>query len=681
MHNIVSNTTVNTLRFLSVEAIQKANSGHPGKPMGAAPMALALWGGAMKHNPQNPKWPNRDRFVLSAGHASALLYSLLHVFGYGITTQDLMQFRQLNSKTPGHPEYGHTAGVEITTGVLGQGVANAVGFAWAESHMAAKFNKPGAKLVDHHTYVLCGDGCLQEGIANEAISLAGTLGLGKLILLYDSNNITIEGPTDTTFTEDMCKRFEAAHWHVQKVEDGNDLNAILSAIDAAKAVTDKPSLIEVKTIIGYGSPKQGTAATHGAPLGSDGIISSKTALNWAHTDEFYVPQEVQEAAENWQSAAQIWEDEWNTLVETYKRNYPQDWNEWEVWHAGKLPIDLDTWDEFWQYEGNLATRQSSSVVLNKLSAKIPNLFGGSADLSPSNLSIMNDKASYTADNPSGSNLHFGIREHAMTAIANAFAVYGGLRPYVAGFFVFSDYMKPAMRLAALMNLPVIYIMTHDSIGVGEDGATHQPIEQLASLRSTPNMVVYRPCDTNETAAAWYHALNRTNGPTAIVLTRQALPLLPETGKGALNGAYVLKDSINPATGLPDILLMASGSEVELIYNAQPILAEAGIHARVISVPCMEVFDGLGSNEKEEIMPKAVCARIAVEAASSFGWHKYIGLDGDTICIDTFGASAPAGELFKLYGLTTGAVVEKAKGLVDKARLRACFVETNLKGGI
>jgi len=663
MHNIVNNTTVNTLRFLSVEAISKAKSGHPGLPMGAAPMALALWGGAMKHNPANPKWANRDRFVLSAGHGSGLLYSMLHVFGYDVTMEDLKQFRQAGSKTAGHPEYGHTPGVEITTGPLGQGVANAVGFAWAETHMAAKFNKPDTKLVDHYTYALCGDGCLQEGVAYEAVSLAGTLGLGKLILLYDSNNITIEGSTDISFTEDVGKRFEACNWHVQKVEDGNDLAAILAAIESAKSATDKPSLIEIKTIIGFGAPNQGTAAVHGSPLNSDAITSAKKALGWLHTEEFCVPQDVTDASANWQAMAAKWEKDWNSLANTYKQNYPQDWAQWELWQSGKLSIDLDNWEEFWQYEGNLATRQSSEVVLNKLSAKVPNLFGGSADLAPSTLTIMKDRESYSPKNPSGSNLHFGIREHAMTAIANAFAAYGGLRPYVAGFFVFCDYMKPAMRLAALMNLPVIYIMTHDSIGVGEDGPTHQPVEQLASLRSIPNFVVYRPCDTNETAAAWAYALNRTNGPTALVLTRQALPLLPETGKGAYNGAYVLKDEINPATGQPDILLMASGSEVELIYQAQPQLKEAGIYARVISVPSMEVFDGLSCEEKEKVMPKAVRKRLAVEAAASFGWHKYVGLDGDVISIDTFGASAPAGELFKSYGLTVEAVVEKVKKLV------------------
>ncbi|MCL2225564.1 MAG: transketolase [Defluviitaleaceae bacterium] len=654
--------TVNTLRFLSAEAVQKANSGHPGLPLGAAPAALALWGNVMKHNPKNSKWPNRDRFVLSAGHGSSLLYSLLHVFGYDVSIDDLKNFRQAGSKTPGHPEYGHTDGIEITTGPLGQGIANAVGFAWAENHLAAKFNKPDAKIVDHYTYVLCGDGCLQEGVAAEAVSLAGTLGLGKLILLYDSNDITIEGSTEISFTEDVGKRFEAYGWDVQKVTDGNDVDAITAAIEAAKK-TDKPSLIEVKTIIGYGAPKQGTHAVHGSPLGAEGISAAKKTLGWQHTEEFHVPAEVKTAQAEWLKVAQKWEDDWNALVEKYKAAYPDAWKEWEIWHSAKLPVDLDNWDEFWQYEGNIATRASSEVVLNKLSAVVPNLFGGSADLAPSTLTIMKDRKSYSKETPCGSNLHFGIREHAMTAIANAFAAYGGLRPYVAGFFVFSDYMKPAMRLSALMNLPVIYIMTHDSIGVGEDGPTHQPIEQLASLRSIPNFTVFRPCDTKETAAAWAYALNKTDGPTALVLTRQNLPLLPETGKAAYKGAYVLKDSVNPATGKPDILLMASGSEVELIYNAQPVLQEAGIHARVISAPSLDIFDSLPDAEKEAVMPKAVRARLAVEAASTFGWHKYTGLDGDVIGIDTFGASAPAPSLFKSFGLTVDAVVAKAKEVV------------------
>jgi len=663
MHNIVNNTTVNTLRFLSAEAVQKAKSGHPGLPMGAAPMSLALWGGAMKHNPKNPNWQNRDRFVLSAGHGSSLLYSLLHVFGYGLSIEDLQNFRQWDSKTPGHPELGHTDGVEITTGPLGQGVANAVGFAWAEAHLAAKFNKPDAELVDHYTYALCGDGCLQEGVAAEAVSLAATLGLGKLILLYDSNDITIEGATSISFTEDVGKRFDAYGWHVQKVNDGNDLNAIAKAIEAAKSQKDKPSIIEVKTIIGFGAPKQGTAGVHGSPLGDEGLAKAKENLSWSFGETFHVPQEVKDNAAMWLKTAQKWEDDWNALAAKYKAAYPDCWKEWEIWHSSKLPVDLDSWDEFWQYEGNLATRASSEVVLNKLSQKVPNLFGGSADLAPSTLSIMKDRKSFSKETPCGSNLHFGIREHAMTAIANAFAAYGGLRPYVAGFFVFSDYMKPAMRLSALMKLPVTYIMTHDSIGVGEDGPTHQPVEQLASLRSIPGFTVYRPCDTNETAAAWSYALNKTDGPTALVLTRQNLPLLPETGKGAYKGAYILKESTNPKTGKPDILLMASGSEVELIYNAFGLLAESGIHARVISVPSLEVFERQSDAYKEEVMPKSVRARLAVEAASSFGWHKYTGLDGAVIGIDTFGASAPAAELFKSFGFTVDAVVEKAKGLL------------------
>ena len=659
---IVNNLTVNTLRFLSAEAVQKAKSGHPGLPMGAAPMALALWGGVMKHNPKNPAWKGRDRFVLSAGHGSTLLYSLLHVFGYELSIEDLKNFRQENSKTPGHPEYGHTPGVEITTGPLGQGIANGVGFAWAEKHLAAKFNKDDVKIVDNYTYVLCGDGCLQEGVAAEAVSLAGTLGLGKLVLLYDSNDITIEGATSIAFTEDIRKRFESYGWHYQKIADGNDFSTISKAIEIAKTIDDRPSIIEVKSIIGYGSPKQGTAAVHGSPLGDDGIIAAKKTLEWSYPEPFFVPDEVREASVKWQETAQGWENEWNKLAEKYKTAYPDCWKEWEAWHSDELPVDLESWDEYWTYDGSIATRASSEVVLNKLSAKVPNLFGGSADLAPSTLSIMKDRGHYSKDTPCGSNLHFGIREHAMTAIANAFAAYGGLRPYVAGFFVFSDYMKPAMRLSALMKLPVVYIMTHDSIGVGEDGPTHQPVEQLASLRSIPGFVVYRPCDTKETAAAWSYALTKADGPTALVLTRQNLPLLPETGKCAYKGAYVLKDDVNPATGKPDILLIASGSEVELIYNAQPILKEAGIHARVVSMPSMEVFEKQSDAFKEEILPKAVRARLAVEAASSFGWHKYTGLDGDIISIDNFGASAPAAALFKSYGFTVDVVVAKAKQL-------------------
>jgi len=664
--SIANQTTVNTLRFLSVEAIQKAKSGHPGLPMGAAPMSLALWA-TMKHNPKNPNWPDRDRFVLSAGHGSGLIYSLLHVFGYDVSVEDLKAFRQHNSKTAGHPEYGHTPGVEITTGPLGQGIANAVGMAWAENYLAAKFNKPDAKLVSHFTYALCGDGCLQEGVAAEAISIAGTLKLGKLVLLYDSNNITIEGDTKISFTEDVQGRFAASGWHVQYVEDGNDMKAIAEAIEAAKAVTDKPSLIEIKTVIGFGAPKQGTAAVHGSPLGDEGITQAKATLGWAHTEAFHVPQEVKDASASWQASGSTAEEAWQTIADKYKQVYPADWQAWTDWHANKLPdnfCDLEkNFGELFGPEPALATRASSERVLQVLSKQAPQLIGGSADLAPSTLSIMKDRTSYSPDNPTGSNLHFGIREHAMTAIANGMVAHGGLRPYVAGFFVFSDYMKPAMRLAALMGLPVVYIMTHDSIGVGEDGPTHQPVEQLAALRSIPGFWTYRPADTRETAAAWVMALSRNDGPTALVLSRQNLPLLEGAGEGAYKGAYTLADSKNPATGQPDILLMASGSEVELIVAAAKELQTQNIHARVISVPCMEVFNSQPDDYKESVMPKAVRARLAVEAASSFGWHKYTGLDGNVLAIDTFGASAPAGELFKAYGFTVENVVNEAKKLV------------------
>ena len=658
MHSIVNNQTANTLRFLSAEAVQAAKSGHPGLPLGAAPMALAVWG-QMKASPKNPNWKNRDRFVLSAGHGSSLLYSLLHVFGYDVSVDDLKNFRQLHSKTAGHPEYGHTPGVEITTGPLGQGIANAVGFAIAESYMAAKFNKPEFNIFDHYTYVLCGDGCLQEGVASEAVSLAGTLGLGKLILLYDSNNITIEGDTAISFTEDVGGRFEASGWHVQFVADGNDMSAIHYAIETAKNVKDRPSIIEVKTIIGYGAPKQGTHSVHGSPLGDDGIDATKQTLGWVYTEQFFVPDEVKNASLDWQKEAAENEAKWNELFKKYQEAYPNELTDWE-----NISVSFD---DFPKFEVSLATRQSSQAVLNILEGKVQCLIGGAADLAPSTLSLMKNRTSYSKDNRTGTNLHFGVREHAMTAIANGLAAYGGFRPYVAGFFVFSDYMKPAMRLAALMKLPVVYIMTHDSIGVGEDGPTHQPVEQLAALRSIPDFTVFRPCDTKETAAAWVYALNKTDGPTALILSRQSLPLLEETGKEALRGAYVLKDARNPKTDQPDVLLIASGSEVDLAYKAQEVLFNEAISARVISMPSMEVFDRQSDDYKESVMPKSVRARLAIEAASSFGWHKYTGLDGDVIAIDEFGASAPAGTLFKEYGITADAVVERAKKVYEKNR--------------
>ncbi len=654
--------SVNTLRILSIETVEKAKSGHPGLPLGAAPMAYSLWANHMNHNPENPDWENRDRFILSAGHGSALLYSLLHLFGYGLTIEDLKNFRQFESLTPGHPEYKHTCGVETTTGPLGQGIANGVGMAWAEKYLSAKFNRPKFPIIDHYTYVLCGDGCLMEGISAEAASLAGTLGLNKLILLYDSNNISIEGNTNIAFTEDVSKRFEAYNWQVLRVEDGTDINSIDKAIQEAKSDKERPTLIEVKTKIGYGSPnKQGKAASHGSPLGIDEILATKKNLNWNYEHEFYVPDEVKNHIEELKKLNKQKEIEWNKLWEDYKQTYPEVAKEWEEWKSDKLPVDLLNDNDFWTYEGNLATRSSSEKVLNKLSKLIPNLFGGSADLSPSTLTIMKDRGDFSKENPTGSNLHFGIREHAMTAIANGLALHGGIRPYISGFFVFSDYMKPAMRLSAIMKLPVINILTHDSIGVGEDGSTHQPIEQLAMLRSIPNFIVFRPCDTNETAAGWYIALTKKT-PTALILSRQNLTLLNETGKKALKGGYILRDS---EKSTPDIILIASGSEVELIYKAKDVLKEKGIDARVVSMPSMELFEEQSQEYKESVLPKNVRARLSVEAGSSFGWHKYVGIDGDIISIDSFGMSAPANILFKHFGFTVENIVDKALKVLNQ----------------
>lgn len=658
----IDNLAINTLRFLSAEAIQKAKSGHPGLPLGAAPAAYTLWSKYMKHNPADSKWADRDRFVLSAGHGSALLYSLFNIFGYGTTIEDLKNFRQFESATPGHPEYGMAKGIETTTGPLGQGIANAVGFALAESHLAAEFNKPGFNVVDHYSYALCGDGCLMEGVSAEAASLAGTLGLGKLIVLYDSNKITIEGSTSIAFTENVRERFDAYGWQTLVVEDGNDIEAIGKAIEAAKAETSKPSLIEIKTTIGYGAPnKQGKASAHGEPLGEEEIALAKKNLGWEYTEPFYVPEEVKAEMDKFTAEAIAKEEAWNKMFGRYCEEYPEMEEKWRIWHSEELPVDLLEDEDFWTYEGDIATRASSEKVLQKLSKLVPNLFGGSADLGPSNKSVMKDRQYYSKENPSGSNIHYGIREFAMTVIANSLALHGGLRPYIAGFFVFSDYMKAGLRLSALMELPVVSIFTHDSIGVGEDGPTHQPIEQLAALRSMPNYTVIRPCDTHETAAAWYLALTRRKSPTALILSRQSLPLLPETGKGALKGAYILKD----CEGTPDVLLMATGSEVELIYKAYDELKEKGVKARVISMPSWEVFEEQSEEYKESVLPKNVRARVAVEAASDFGWQKYTGLDGKVVCMNGYGASAPAGLLFKHYGFTVENVVATALEVVGK----------------
>lgn len=657
----IEQKAVNTIRILSAEMVEKAKSGHPGMPMGAAPIAYTLWARHMKHNPTNPKWVDRDRFILSAGHASALIYSLLHLFGYDLPMEELKRFRQWGSKTPGHPEYGHTVGVETTTGPLGQGFANAVGMALAEAYLAEKFNRPGYEIVDHYTYVLTGDGCLMEGITAEAASLAGTLELGKLIVLYDSNAITIEGDTDIAFREDVLKRFEAYGWHVQRVEDGNDLDAIDKAIQNAREERRRPSIIEIKTQIGYGCPaKQGSASAHGEPLGEENLKATKEYLGWSYEEEFYVPEEVREHLEAIKNKGIEAEKEWQKKWEAYKKEYPELAKEWELWYSDELPVDLLNDESFWKFDGATATRSSSGEVINRLAKVIPNLIGGSADLAPSNKTEMKGRGDFSAEDRSGSNLHFGIREHAMAAMANGIALHGGLRVFVATFFVFSDYMKAAMRMSALMKLPVVYVLTHDSIGVGEDGATHQPIEQLASLRSIPNFTVFRPADSKETAAGWYAALTRKDSPTALVLTRQNVPLYKETGKDALKGAYILVDSEKDT---PDIILMASGSEVELVYEAQKVLKEKGIDARVVSMPSWEIFEEQPEEYKEKVLPSNVRARLAVEAGCSFGWHKYVGFDGDIISIDHFGASAPGEILFKEFGFTVENVVERAMKLL------------------
>lgn len=660
--NKIDSLAINSIRILSAEGVQKANSGHPGLPLGAAPMAYTLWAKQMKHSPQNSKWADRDRFVLSAGHGSMLIYSLLHLFGYGLTVEDLMNFRQLGSKTPGHPEYGHTNGVETTTGPLGQGLATAVGMAIAESHMSEKFNRPDYKVVDHYTYVISGDGDMMEGITSEAASLAGTLALDKLIVLYDSNNISIEGNTHIAFREDVGARYEAYGWQVLKVEDGNDIDAINEALRCAKEDNKRPTLIIVKTQIGYGSPKQGTAGAHGEPLGVENIKKTKEFLQWNYEEEFHVPQEVREYMKDIIKEGYKKEEDWNKLFEDYKKIYPELAKEWELWHSEKLPTDLMNNEEFWQFSGKMATRASSGDVINRLAKLVPNLMGGSADLAPSNKTYMKEKGDFSAEDRSGANLHFGVREHAMAAIGNGIALHGGIRIFVSTFFVFHDYMKGAMRLSALMKLPVTYILTHDSIGVGEDGPTHQPIEHLAALRSIPNFHVFRPADSNETAAAWYSAITRQNGPTALVLTRQDLPLYEESKKQALKGAYILKDSEKP---VPDIILMATGSEVEFVYEAAKKLKENKVDARVVSMPCLEIFEAQSEEYKESVLPRCVRKRLAVEAASSFGWHKYVGLDGKVISIDHFGESAPAGILFKKLGFTTDNVVIKAMELINE----------------
>ena len=652
--------SVNAIRVLAADAVQKANSGHPGLPLGAAAIGYELWANHMNHNPKNPYWDNRDRFILSGGHGSTLLYSLLHLFGYGLTLEDMKNFRQWGSKTPGHPEYGITTGVEASTGPLGAGMAMAVGMAMAETHLGAKFNKEGYPIVDHYTYVLGGDGCMMEGINYEAFSLAGTLKLNKLIVLYDSNKISIEGNTDIAFTEDVPARFKAMGFQVLEVKDGNDLAEIGKAIEEAKANKEQPSFIKINTKIGFGSPKEGSADVHGAPLGADNIIAMKKKLDWPSEEPFFVPEEVYE---NYKAKAESLakkEEEWKCLFKEYCEKFPEMKVLWDEFKDENKALELLEDEDFWNYEDKAdATRNLSGKVLNKLSAKLPTLFGGSADLAPSNKSYVNGAGDYSAENYAGRNVHFGVRELAMTGIGNGLVLHG-LKAYVSTFFVFSDYVKPMARLASLMEIPLTFVLTHDSIGVGEDGPTHEPIEQLAEFRAMPNFNVFRPADATETIAAWYSAVTSEETPTALVLTRQNLPQHAGSSKKALKGGYVIADSSKET---PDAILIASGSEVSLSIEAKEALAKEGIDVRVVSMPCMDIFEKQSDEYKEKVLPKTVRARVAVEALSEFGWGKYVGLDGKTVCLDRFGASAPADVLFKEFGFTVENVVKAVKEVI------------------
>ncbi|MBD2567377.1 transketolase [Anabaena lutea] len=657
---------INSIRFLAVDAIEKSKSGHPGLPMGAAPMAFVLWDKFMRYNPKNPKWFNRDRFVLSAGHGSMLQYALLYLTGYdSVTIDDIKQFRQWGAKTPGHPENFVTDGVEVTTGPLGQGIANAVGLAVAEAHLAAKFNKPDAKIVDHYTYVILGDGCNMEGISGEAASIAGHWGLGKLIALYDDNHISIDGSTDVAFTEDVSKRFESYGWHVLHVKDGNtDLEGIAKAIEAAKAVTDKPTMIKVTTTIGYGSPnKANTAGIHGAALGADETALTRTNLGWNYAP-FEIPADALNHTRKAVERGAGYESEWNKTFADYKAKYPTEAAEFERFVSGKLP---DGWDKvlptYTTEDKAQPTRKHSEISLNKLATVLPELIGGSADLTHSNLTELKGAGDFQKGQFQNRNIHFGVREHAMGAICNGIALHrSGLIPYGATFLIFTDYMRAAIRLAALSEAGSIWVMTHDSIGQGEDGPTHQPIETLASLRAIPDLTVIRPADGNETSGAYKIAIEKSkeNASTLLAFTRQNVPNLAGTSiAGVAKGAYIVVDS----QGTPDIILIGTGSELSLAVTAAEKLTAEGKKVRVVSMPSSTLFDTQDAAYKESILPKAVTKRLSVEAASSFGWHKYIGSEGDTVSIDTFGASAPGGICLEKFGFTVDNVLAKAKALL------------------
>ncbi|MCE4047950.1 MULTISPECIES: transketolase [Bacillaceae] len=667
MTETIDNLAISSIRTLAIDSIEKANSGHPGMPMGAAPMAYKLWTSFMNHNPKNPTWFNRDRFVLSAGHGSALLYSMLHLSGYDLSIEDLKQFRQWGSKTPGHPEYKHTAGVDATTGPLGQGIAMAVGMAMAERHLASVYNRDSYQVVDHFTYGICGDGDLMEGVSAEAASLAGHLKLGRLVVLYDSNDISLDGDLDKSFSESVEQRFKSYGWQYLRVEDGNDLAELTTALEAAKSDENHPTLIEVKTVIGFGSPnKSGKSASHGAPLGADEIKLTKEAYKWTFEEDFYVPEEVYEhfkktIAENGAKK----EQEWTELLKQYEGEYPELAKQFKLAIDDKLPEGWDKDIPVYEEGKSLASRASSGEVLNGIAKNVPSFIGGSADLAGSNNTMIKGEKDFTPENFAGRNIWFGVREFAMGAAMNGIALHGGLRIFGGTFFVFSDYLKPAIRLAAIMGLPVTYVFTHDSIAVGEDGPTHEPVEQLAGLRALPNLSVIRPADGNETAAAWKLSLESTDKPTALVLTRQNLPTIKGTDvnayEGVSKGAYV----ISPASKeTPDALLVAAGSEVGLAVEAQKALETEGISVSVVSMPSWDRFEQQSAEYKNSVLPKTVKKRLAIEMGSSLGWHRYAGDEGEVLAIDTFGASAPGNKILAEYGFTVENVVARLKAVLD-----------------
>lgn len=668
MFDNIDQLSINAIRTLSIDAIEKAKSGHPGMPMGAAPMAYTLWTRFMNHNPKNPSWFNRDRFVLSAGHGSMLLYSLLHLSGYDLTMDDIKNFRQWQSRTPGHPEYGHTPGVEATTGPLGQGIAMAVGMAMAERHLATVYNKDDLNIIDHFTYSICGDGDLMEGVSAEAASLAAHLKLGRLIVLYDSNDISLDGDLNKAFSESVEMRFKAYGWQYIRVEDGNSLEEIAKAIELAKQDLNRPTLIEVKTVIGYGSPnKAGKSAVHGAPLGAEELKLTKEYYQWTFEEDFHVPNEVYDRfRELVQVQGEKKEQEWNELFKQYESKYPELAKQLKLAISGELPEGWDQDLPVYEEGKSLASRASSGESINALAKRVPYLIGGSADLASSNNTMIKESGDFLPNSYEGRNIWFGVREFAMGAAMNGMALHGGVRVFGGTFFVFSDYLRPAIRLAALMNLPVTYVFTHDSIAVGEDGPTHEPIEQLPSLRAMPNLTVIRPADGNETAAAWRVAMTSKNRPTALVLTRQGLPTIAGTKElakeGVERGAYVISKSQKET---PEAILLASGSEVHLAVQAQKVLLEEGIDVSVVSMPSWDRFEKQDQSYKDKVIPPHVRKRLAIEMAASLGWERYVGLEGDVLAIDRFGASAPGNKVMEEYGFTVENIVKKVKELLSK----------------